>query len=534
MGSSEDELSELRKKYEVSEKNLRCLTTLAYRASEDYDKLFKMYNENQKQYETLKLRLQDTESKLQQLQTALVPACEEYNQMNKHLQIETACRTQLETHAAKVTRENGKLKRQSQALIEKLGETKCDLKFLETITDESETSETNNNVSASELNVLNEKIASLEEDVRDFQTKLRSCEQQKDAALKNESDLKNKVKKLEAELLKACMKINDHDQMVENFKRSSVLAMGEINNLHEQYNEQILLNRKAEEYAHEMLIQRDAVVRQSSILITNAMSDNQMQMALMEIEKLTKELETMKREHREKVKVYEEQVSSSGDIQKVTSLETELEIASSEVNRLHRAVQELEEWKQTMLEEVKDMRARLEEAEDRLRPPPPPPPPPPPTCPPPFLGPKLLIVKASPSASSALASPGPKTKEVKLADAMSEMMARIKSGNVLSKGATQQTPKVLPKAEPPKAMVELENILKSLSVKRPDDGVDTAIENHRRSKSTTGPPPVFPKTLRPSGIRKVPEARAPEPPSELERKLSLLNQKKEQNLGTNL
>jgi len=58
-----------------------------------------------------------------------------------------------------VTRENGKLKRQSQALIEKLGETKCDLKFLETITDESETSETNNNVSASELNVLNEKIA---------------------------------------------------------------------------------------------------------------------------------------------------------------------------------------------------------------------------------------------------------------------------------------------------------------------------------------------------------------------------------------
>lgn len=51
-----------------------------------------------------------------------------------------------------------------------------------------------------------------------------------------------------------------------------------------------------------MLIQRDAVVRQSSILITNAMSDNQMQMALMEIEKLTKELETMKREHREKVR----------------------------------------------------------------------------------------------------------------------------------------------------------------------------------------------------------------------------------------
>lgn len=58
-----------------------------------------------------------------------------------------------------MTRENDKLKRQSQALIERLGETKCDLKFLETITDESETSEANSNVSASELNVLNDKIA---------------------------------------------------------------------------------------------------------------------------------------------------------------------------------------------------------------------------------------------------------------------------------------------------------------------------------------------------------------------------------------
>lgn len=52
-----------------------------------------------------------------------------------------------------------------------------------------------------------------------------------------------------------------------------------------------------------------------------------------------------------KIKALQEQVSSSGDVQKVTSLETELEIASSEVSRLHQAVQELEEWKQTMLEE---------------------------------------------------------------------------------------------------------------------------------------------------------------------------------------
>lgn len=51
----------------------------------------------------------------------------------------------------------------------------------------------------------------------------------------------------------------------------------------------------------QMLIQRDAVVRQSSILITNAMSDSQMQMALMEIENLTKELETVKKEHQQKV-----------------------------------------------------------------------------------------------------------------------------------------------------------------------------------------------------------------------------------------
>lgn len=59
-----------------------------------------------------------------------------------------------------MTRENKKLKHQSRALLDMLGESKCDMKFLESIDDECESSSESRGISSlNDLNILNEKIA---------------------------------------------------------------------------------------------------------------------------------------------------------------------------------------------------------------------------------------------------------------------------------------------------------------------------------------------------------------------------------------
>lgn len=551
--------SELQKKYELSEKNLRCIKTLSFKAIEDYDKLQKMYNENQNQYEALKERLQDTEAKLNKLQNVLGPACEEYNQLNRNLEIEAACRTEAEKMAAKANKENKKLKRQSQELLMKLGGgEKIELKILETITDESEENETSGESNASLLesqqNALTNKINALESEITSLRGRLQTSETEKETAKKREAELTIKMKKLEAELLKSCQKLRDHEQMVENFKRSSCLALGEFSQLQDKYDQQIHLNHEAENFAHKMLIERDVMVRQSSILMNSAAADVRVMQALIEIENLTKELETLKKDDQDKIKTMEERLSSSGEVKKISSFETELEIASSEIGRLNRAIEEMEEWKQNTIKEMDEVRAKLEFAEDRLRPPPPPPPPPPPT---PFLGPKLLVMKSNQSSSSSENSdpsmPKPVTKEMQLNNAMQEMMERIKSGK-LTTPKTERTfsGKGPVKAETPKAMLELQNVLKSISSKRSENvGGSTIIDSRkpsvkvpvspsverepptidirRPSKRSVPPPTVLPKPSSRSIVGKQSPTDSTTSPeeSELRKKFSTISQRKE-------
>lgn len=513
----EDELIQLRNKNEANERNLRCLMVLGYRAAEDYDRLHEMFEENHKQFESLKKRCQEAEAKLLQLQKALVPACEEYNQLNMDLQIETACRTKLEVITAEVTKENRKLKHQSRSLIDMLRESKCDLKLLESIDDES-SAETIS--SLDDLDALNEKIKSLEDDVQVLQEKLQSAEAETEAARKSENEIRIRNKKLEAELLKICQRNVEHEQLISNLKRSSVMALEEFDHMRDVLEEEILLKERAEEYAHEMLVQRDTIVRQSTILLTSAMSDSRVMHALNEIEQLNKELETVKKEHLEKVKILEEQISSSEDIKKIKYLEAEYEIASSEITHLHQTVQELEEWKLTALEEMKELRERIHhKAEETLLPPPSPPPPPPLPLPTPFLGPKLLIVKKSSEikTNSAKTEQLTRTRDAHLVDAMNEMITRIKSGVVLKKGVGNS---VKTKAEPPKAIHELQNILKTINITKSDDGMEDSTAELRSSSKSKVPPSVLPKPRKFAAIRtlvKPPEAKAE---SELEKVFS--------------
>jgi len=54
------------------------------------------------QYEELKNRLIDTEKKLHNLEAVLEPACEEYNQVNKKLEVEKVCREEAMIYASEV------------------------------------------------------------------------------------------------------------------------------------------------------------------------------------------------------------------------------------------------------------------------------------------------------------------------------------------------------------------------------------------------------------------------------------------------
>lgn len=457
---SNDELEELKIKYENTDKNLQCLKKLAVAAVADYEQLKSKYEENLKQYDEVREKLREAEDKLSNLQNVLEPACEEFNKLHVELQVERECRSEAEKYASKTYTENHKLKRQSQMLLDKLqnGVKTTDLSILETITDESSAAESGADCSNEERVAFNKKIAHLEEEVKNLQNRLVQSENDRHSAAKiaaqQQTDLVKKCKRMEVELFTACKRLQDHEQAVENFKRTSQLAFGEYSDLKQKYEEQLKLNQAAETFASQMYRDREAMKRQSSVLLSSVVGDQRMMEAMMEIENLTKELENIRHETKTKIEEYETLLAADANTKKIADMETELQIAGSEVTRLQSALEEAEVWKEQMMKENKDLAMQLDKA---TRPPTPPPPPPPP---PPFVGSTKLVIakpKVTPSAA-ALGPTGNPLEQTKAAlmEEMAAMMKRIQTGGQIGQGTVRKRANEIP---PPTHMNELQKIL---------------------------------------------------------------------------
>lgn len=400
----------------------------------DYESLNSRYNQSQAECRQLKEKLAATEAELRTLQNALEPAVDEYGQLQQRLQIEQGCRSEAEKYACKLRKQNVELKRRSQQLLEKMQVVDINIDEVDVVSDSSADEDV--------TQTLNKKILLLEETVRSLEGRLVTEETEKLAVYERETQLSSKIRNLEEELADAQQEVEDFHKEMKKIRRVSEMAWKEFEELKAERDRLLMLQSEAENYAHKMMSERDAMKRESSILQSSATADERLASALMSVEQLTMKLSQEQHNHQQQMASLRQELDGSVLERQISELEDKLDIAVSENDRLQRNIKELEKWKQKLEKENVDLVNKLDVAEQKLRPPPPPPAPPPP---PPFiLNPLRLFIRKKPASGSSGTSSATATtkagtpRDKTYEEALQEMMQRIKSGQALKPSVVEQ------------------------------------------------------------------------------------------------
>ncbi|XP_063313624.1 shootin-1-like isoform X2 [Pelobates fuscus] len=264
-------------------------------------------------------------------------------------------------------------------------------------------------------------------------------------------DLNNEIRKVEAELEnerqegKSLLRtLAKNQRMFQKLNRVSVMVSHEYNDMVQQLELQENLRQEAEHLAHTMLIEKQAANRQSMLLMQNVEPSVMLVHALEEVRRLTCALDETKQELQTKVVSLESQLTERPSQEEFDLIREELKATSKEKRALHDQLKEaketcsLLEGKIKALEEHKKKEESLSSGNDELvteapiPPPPPVPPPPRPTLPHNCSENALTLIRhrrRSKEAGLATLKPA-KNVDVK-ADAMKEMVERIKNGVVL-------------------------------------------------------------------------------------------------------
>jgi hypothetical protein len=454
-----NELTLLKARYELKEQKLCQLRILADRAIHDYDDLQERFQESEEQNKQLRQKLAVAETKALSLENVIEPAILEFDQLQKHYEIERSCRSEAEKYASKMRKQNVNLKRQSQMLLQRFQIVDFTIEERDSSAGEDVPDANIKSEAEDERDVLNRKIKDLEETIQILERRLSSTEEDKMAAYEREQYNTEKIRVAEDSLNTYRQRIRALEEEMGSLRKMSEMAIEEFEDLKKTHEREMNLKYEAEKYANSMLSERDAIVRESSIILSSVSGDARLTTALMAIEELTKQLQAEKLEHLAKIDKLSKELEYSSQQNQASDRERKLEFALEENDRQQRQIVTMEQWKLKLERENIDLINQLDVCQQKLRPPPPPPPPPPPT----MFSPLKYLARKKPVTSSK-----PQEKEADVKDktyevALKEMMDRIKTGRTLKQRPQKQMS--LPEVEN-SAMANLQQVLSGSARRR--------------------------------------------------------------------
>ncbi|KAM7047507.1 shootin-1 isoform 2-T2 [Acridotheres tristis] len=453
------------------EKQLELLASLKDQAIGEYEELRAENKKTKEECDKIKQERDEAVKKLEEFQKISHMVIEEVNCIQNHLEIEKTCRESAEALASKLNKENKTLKRISMLCMAKLGPEiiteEINIDEDESSTDTEATSESCNSVHCQQqIKELRDQIVSAHEEKKTLAIELENLRCKL-------AEVIEEVNKLKEEKAVLTTEVNKQQKLLEKCNRVSVLAVEEYEELHENFELEKNLRKKAESFAQEMFIEQNKMKRQSQLLLQNSAPDQQLLKALDDNAKLTHTLEEERLQHQQKIKELEEQLENQSLHKEISRLKQQLELLEEDKKELELKCQHAEEKARDLKHSVDELQKRIQQSENPAPPPPPPPPPPlpPPPPPNPIRSLMSMIRKRSHSNTNVSKKEKPPQQESgeEVTDlkrqAVEEMMDRIKKGVHLRPVNQSSRPKTKPETPKPSesAMKELKGILETLN-----------------------------------------------------------------------
>uniref|UniRef100_A0A8C3CMT4 Shootin-1 n=1 Tax=Cairina moschata TaxID=8855 RepID=A0A8C3CMT4_CAIMO len=403
----------------------------------------------------------------------------ELSALEAECEIQRTCRQQAEAYAAQVQKENTKLKRLSLALPPGTGDGD--------VAGEGDASPD----PAQELKGLQEKLSWLLVEKKELSIQVQELQRQN-------RDLQEQLEKEKMERQSLRAALDSSQRTLKSFKRVSQVVTQDYCEALQKLELEQDLRLHAEAFAHKMLVAKKEASRQSSILLQSAAPGAQLLRALQEVGSLSRALEEARQQHQQQVKELEEQLGAR-------PRQEELELARAALAAAEEGRQELraqlQEARGRLAELEAAARSRQEEQEGDLAPSEPAPPPPPPPLPPPAptvpVDPLLALRQRKGQANPQHRNPGAGDAK---AQAVQEMMERIKNGVVL-RPAKERAALSQSASKRRSAALELRGILGAMrrasrrpsgrrsSVRGQDRQLEAILQRRRRAIDVPASPP---------------------------------------------
>ncbi|XP_030132377.4 shootin-1 isoform X1 [Taeniopygia guttata] len=454
------------------EKQLELLASLKDQAIGEYEELRAENKKTKEECDKIKQERDEAVKKLEEFQKISHMVIEEVNCIQNHLEIEKTCRESAEALASKLNKENKTLKRISMLCMAKLGPEiiteEINIDEDESSTDTEATSGSCSSVQCQQqIKELRDQIVSVHEEKKTLAIELENLRCKL-------AEVIEEVNKLKEEKTVLTTEVNKQQKLLEKCNRVSVLAVEEYEELHENFELEKNLRKKAESFAQEMFIEQNKMKRQSQLLLQNFAPDQQLLKALDDNAKLTHTLEEERLQHQQKIKELEEQLENQSLHKEISRLKQQLELLEEDKKELELKCQHAEEKARDLKHSVDELQKRIQQSENPAPPPPPPPPPPLPPPPPPNPIRSLMSMIRKRSHSNTNVSKKEKPPQQESAgeevtdlkrQAVEEMMDRIKKGVHLRPVNQSSRPKTKPETPKPSesAMKELKGILETLN-----------------------------------------------------------------------
>eukprot|EP00117_Sycon_ciliatum_P028138 scpid40933/ scgid22683/ Shootin-1 len=463
-----EQLVEAKRRQQEAEKKYELLKRLAKQALQEFEDLKTKCNDNHEQcveerraHDLTKQELKTVREELQKFRETSQRAFEEYGEFQDKLDLEKDLRNKAEEYAQEVLEEN-------RRLIAKLKEAGGTIP-----TD-----------SISEGSHLDED----EPSKKDLKKGVVILHEQWEEAQERSAKARDELEKVVSELSKmrveqeqASRDLQKEKDELDHLKELSRLAFDEYEQMQNQLKEEREIRLAAEAHAAKQMQEANLVKRQSALLLNTATENERVAAAFLQLQEVNDEVSKIKRTHAQEVEDLKEEIARLGKLEEAKALEEKLALADKQCSVMETKALDAEhkadlanQRVQILEQEVASLRAAIETARSSsaaaassgsaapapVAPPPPPPGPPPLAPPPPPLMPIGKLVKSVKGDAATKKKKKEETKNVR-ADAMAEMMERIKSGKTGLRSAKEES-----KAEAPKeevkgdAMAEIAKMIK--------------------------------------------------------------------------
>ncbi|XP_029450164.1 shootin-1-like isoform X2 [Rhinatrema bivittatum] len=392
----------------------------------------------------------------------------EFASLETEFEIEKSCREQAEVYATQMKNENKKLKRVSMQILPMLNTVPEDILLL---------------LQESEVPAEPGPDPECEQYPRDVQDTVSRLLEEKHKLnihieeLQNQiSHLNDQIEEERSEKISLQRVVEGNQRIFKKFSRVSRTVTQEYNELVQKLEEEKDLRQHAEVFAHKMLRKQKEANRQSMLLLKTAESNAPLLQALDEIANMTKALEDAKEEHQAAIIALETQLEEKHLQEELKIIQEALNATKEEKLEIENQLRQAEERNSDLEGKIKVLEEKLKMAEtlssehnnSTMAPAPPPlslPPPPPPPPPPFFLEDSLSLIKQRRGRREMNPKQGNGSNDEK-AQAVKEMMDRIKNGVVLRPARKDQQGQSAAASKRKSAVSELQGILDSMKTPR--------------------------------------------------------------------